>query len=197
MLLEVVPKNLHLRSNDLKSYVGLARVAKALEHHDIVEYWKSAPYVLNFMDEYKLKREFEVHAVKTGSENKLIQTLSGFPDLTLSWDDIERYAELDPANARVRALMTDTIESRDVAAFVAAAVAALLRTRWTVRRARCDGSHEEARVFVVAGRSESCCVIALLRSRAADVRQRGGRGGTSKQPGSPREEATVASVRSK
>jgi len=111
MLLEVAPKNLHLRSNDLKSYVGLARVAKALEHHDIVEYWKSAPYVLNFMNEYKLKREFEVHAVKTGSENKLIQTLSDFPDLTLSWDDIERYAELDPANARVRALMNDTIEA--------------------------------------------------------------------------------------
>ena len=54
MLSEVAPKNLHLRSSDLKSYVGLARVAKALEHHDVVEYWKSAPHILNFMDEYKL-----------------------------------------------------------------------------------------------------------------------------------------------
>ena len=111
MLCEVAPKNAYLRSNDLKSYVGLARIAKALEHHDVVEYWKSAPYVLNFMDEYKLKRDFEEHAARNGSENKLIQTLGSFADLTLSWDNIERYAEFDPANARVRALMNDTIEA--------------------------------------------------------------------------------------
>ena len=126
------------------------------------------------MDDYKLKREFRRSRDQNGSENKLIQTLSSFPDLTLSWDDIERYAELDPANARVRALMTDTIGGRDVAALVAAAIAALLRTNGPFEGHDADGSHEAARVLVVAGRSESCCVIALLRGRAADVRRRSG-----------------------
>jgi hypothetical protein len=109
MLSEVAPKSLQLRTNDLRSYVGLARVAKTLDHHDVVEYWKSAPYLFNFMDDYKLKRDFDARAITNGSENKLVQTLSSFPDLMLSCDNIERYAEIDPANARLRALMADTI----------------------------------------------------------------------------------------
>ena len=109
MLSEVAPKTLQLRSNDLTSYVGLARVAKALEHHDIVEYWKSAPYVLNFMDDYKLKRDFAARVNGNGSDTNLIQTLGTFPDLMLSWDDVERYAELDPGNGRLRVLMAETV----------------------------------------------------------------------------------------
>jgi len=29
-----------------------------LKNHDVVEYWKSTPYPLNFMDEYKLAQDF-------------------------------------------------------------------------------------------------------------------------------------------
>jgi hypothetical protein len=107
MLSEVAPKSLRLRTNDLHSYVALARVAKALDHHDVVEYWKSAPYVLNFMDDYKLKRDFETSA--DGSDSKLVKVLGAFPQSMLSWDDVERYRELDPANARLRALLSDTV----------------------------------------------------------------------------------------
>jgi hypothetical protein len=38
-------------------YLALNRVAKALDHDDVLEYWKSAPYLLNFMEEYDLKRK--------------------------------------------------------------------------------------------------------------------------------------------
>lgn len=111
MLTEVAPKSLELRPTDLQAYVGLARVAKVLDHHDVVEYWKSAPYALNFMEEYELKREFKLHADRNGSDNELAETIASFPALTLSWDDIERYAEVDPANTRLRALLADTIEA--------------------------------------------------------------------------------------
>jgi Helicase conserved C-terminal domain len=109
MLAEVAPKSLWLRVNDLQSYVALARVAKALDHHDVVGYWKSTPYILNFMDDYKLKRDFESRVIENSSDSKLIEALGNLPDLMLSWDDIERYAEVDPANARLRALLSDTV----------------------------------------------------------------------------------------
>jgi len=38
MLTEVAPKSLHLRPNDLQTYVELARVAKALNHPKMIEY---------------------------------------------------------------------------------------------------------------------------------------------------------------
>ena len=49
-----------LESSDVSAYIGLQRTARDLDHPDVLEYWKSAPYPLNFMDEgdYKLKRDF-------------------------------------------------------------------------------------------------------------------------------------------
>jgi hypothetical protein len=61
------------------------------------------------MDDYKFKRDFEARAIGNGSDSELTETLGKFPELMLSWDDVERYAELDPANARLRALLSDTI----------------------------------------------------------------------------------------
>ena len=54
-----------LESSDVAAYLGLQRVARELNHPDVVEHWKSSPYPLNFMDEYQLKRKF-VRAVNDG-----------------------------------------------------------------------------------------------------------------------------------
>ena len=45
---------------ELNSFAVLDRVARILGSGDVVEYWKSAPYLLSFMDknEYKIKRQF-------------------------------------------------------------------------------------------------------------------------------------------
>ena len=49
-------RRLRLDARDLRVLSGApAGGAKAVDHGDTLEYWKSAPYLLNFMDDYKLK----------------------------------------------------------------------------------------------------------------------------------------------
>ena len=61
------------------------------------------------MDDYELKRDFAALLGAADTNRGVLDALRATPDLLLSWDDIERYQELDPGNARLRALMGDTV----------------------------------------------------------------------------------------
>jgi hypothetical protein len=97
-----------LEESDVHQFIASARIARCLDQGDIVEYWKSAPYLLNFMDEYELKRALKAAAV-TGGERSLAQALADARAHLLRWDDIRSYSRIDPANARLRSLLSDTI----------------------------------------------------------------------------------------
>ena len=90
--------------DDLRSYVRLGDLARVVKHHDPAEYWKSAPYLVNFMEHYKLKKAIEQAAAAglLGDEDKL----DPGPGL-LSWADVERYQRVDPQNGRLRWLIDD------------------------------------------------------------------------------------------
>ena len=56
----------------MRAFIATDRIAEVLDRvSSIVEYWKSAPYLLNFMDEYKIKSEVRAlpgrHGQRTGS----------------------------------------------------------------------------------------------------------------------------------
>jgi hypothetical protein len=91
-----------LKRGDLTAFRELDDVARSLGARDVVEYWKSTPYALNLMDEYKLVKDFE----RLGRAGK-VPTLSS----RLDGDAIKRYAAVDPANARLRGLLSD-LEAR-------------------------------------------------------------------------------------
>lgn len=109
MLTEVPATGVTLDALDVDSFVGLQKVARALSQPDAVEYWKSAPYLLSFMDAYKLKEQFVAHAAK-GEAASLASAIARHSGLALSIDDIEAYRRIDPANARLRALTADTLD---------------------------------------------------------------------------------------
>ena len=109
MLRQVPSPQCQLAQSDLESYVAFQQVARALDHHDVIEYWKSAPYLLNFMDEYKLKRAFSAAAKDPRQRTSLSRALLSTASALLDWQDILSYAEVDPCNARLRALMADTV----------------------------------------------------------------------------------------
>lgn len=109
MLTQVPPRGVDLRASDVRSYVTLQRVARAVGEPDVVEYWKSAPYVLNFMDDYQLRKAFERGAKVTDVAPVLSKCLAADAAALLDWKDIERYGRVDPANARLRALAGDTV----------------------------------------------------------------------------------------
>ncbi|MDE0232469.1 MAG: helicase-related protein [bacterium] len=93
-----------LASADLRSYLRLADLARAVGHHDPTEYWKSAPYLVNFMEHYKLKRAIE----RAVAEGQLVEDLGLDPGPgLLSWQEVERYQRVDPQNGRLRWLLDD------------------------------------------------------------------------------------------
>lgn len=98
-----------LRPDDLHAYVKHERVAEELSHSSTVEYWKSAPYLLNFMDDYVLKRNF-LRKVEAGETDRLAVLLADRKHVLLRWSEVSKYRQCDPGNARLRALLADTVD---------------------------------------------------------------------------------------
>lgn len=112
MLKEIEEKNQCLDVPQILSYVTLDRMAAQLGAPNMMEYWKSAPYLLNFMDDYKLKNIFDEklddHKVRT----KALRTIANNADtILLSEDDIRGYKPVNPCNARLDAFFRDVLDN--------------------------------------------------------------------------------------
>ncbi|WP_330450037.1 hypothetical protein [Paracoccus marcusii] len=90
---------------DLAQASAVSQVARLLDAPEIIEYWKSSPYLLNFMRHYSLKRLLEnrVHSPSVA----LCAAIQAARAAMLDYDAIDTYAPLDPANGRMRAIMDD------------------------------------------------------------------------------------------
>ena len=111
MLTQIAPKDVQLLPGDVLAYVELQAIARMLEMPNTIEYWKSSSYLLNFMEDYKLKRTFH-DALEIGDKRQeLTQALRKAKHLLLSWKDLENYDALDPGNARLRGLVKQVIDS--------------------------------------------------------------------------------------
>lgn len=102
-MLSEPPLKVHVTGTDLVAYRRVADLADELAHHNPVEYWKSAPYLLNFMEVYKLKQSFE----DASAEGRLGELPIGDGPGLLSWPDIDAYRQIDPQNGRLRWLLSD------------------------------------------------------------------------------------------
>ncbi len=94
---------------DLRQATAVAAVARVVGAPAIVEYWKSAPYLLNFMRDYALKR-----ALKSSDRAQapaLIDAVAAAKSSCLDRDAINDYRPLSPANGRMRALIDDVFAS--------------------------------------------------------------------------------------
>jgi len=109
MLTQVAARDVQLDPNDLDVYLSLQEVARMLECGDIVELWKSAPYLLNFMEDYELKAAFKAAIDEPERRQKVADLIATRPLGLLPWNDIRQYERVDPANARLRALVTETL----------------------------------------------------------------------------------------
>lgn len=94
-----------LRPDDLHDFKALETVRDRLGERETIEYWKSSPYLLNFMRDYGLKvalREDQKRKI-----SKIADLIEGKKLKLLRMGSVERYKVLDPANARTRALMAE------------------------------------------------------------------------------------------
>ncbi len=108
MLREVVSGATTIAPHEPLTYRAYQDVADIAEHGDTLEYWKSAPYLLNFMDDYLLKRKFE--AARRDQERRGALTKAVDREgVLLPWKRVEAYEGLDSVGARLRWLTQDTL----------------------------------------------------------------------------------------
>ncbi|WP_062381219.1 DEAD/DEAH box helicase [Demequina pelophila] len=100
---------LALGVQDLEAWVTFDKVARALDRHDVFEYWRSTPYPLNLMERnsYLVRQHFEAAVEREDPE--LARVLDGAGGL-LSWQDIVHYRRVDPGNAKLRGLLADVLD---------------------------------------------------------------------------------------
>ncbi len=90
---------------DLVQASALSQVARTLDAPEIIEYWKSAPYLLNFMRHYSLKQLLTNEAAAPSAP--LRDAIQAARPAMLDHEAINTYAPLEPANGRMRAIMDD------------------------------------------------------------------------------------------
>lgn len=107
-MLAELPSDVSVSAADLEAYVRFGEIAEQVRQPEPAEYWKSAPYLMNFMEGYQLKHAFSAAVAERGLPDG--ELLNAGPGL-LDWEDVDRYAEVDPQNGRLRWLLED-LESR-------------------------------------------------------------------------------------
>ncbi len=104
MLREVPCAGLELTAGDVQDFLALEQIGREVNQPRVLDYWKSAPYLLSFMDDYQLKKRV-VAGLDMSSDNGLEKLLVDSGRVSLSWEEVEAYERLDPANARLRSLL--------------------------------------------------------------------------------------------
>jgi len=112
MLVQVQNETTKLEPGDIEAYVGLQKVAELLKQGDVIHYWKAAPYLLNFMDDYELKRALEAALNLPTQQALLAEALAETSTLLFPWHEWRNYVKVDPGNARLRGWIADFLDNR-------------------------------------------------------------------------------------
>jgi hypothetical protein len=107
MLQERPLAGVRLTPDDVRAFRSVHAVAQLVDRHDVFEYWRSAPYLFNLMESYKVKARFKEHLER--NDAGLVAALKQAEAL-LDWKSIRRYRALDAGNAKMRALVEDVLD---------------------------------------------------------------------------------------
>jgi hypothetical protein len=97
------------RDDDLLGYVALRNVARAVDGQVMVDYWKSAPYFVNFMDGYQLADKVRRAVNDPDRRDELLPLLRRTQ--RLDRHNLRRFEPIDFGNARLRRLAADTVQA--------------------------------------------------------------------------------------
>ncbi len=99
-----------LIADDLHRARALDQLTRAIGAQEAIEYWKSAPYLLNFMKGYKLKTIFMEHVER---QIDLSGPLLAMAPHLLRESTLRGYEKLDPGNSRLRTLVEHTLAKNE------------------------------------------------------------------------------------
>ena len=107
-MLTEIERTAPLTPGDLQHAAMTDAVAICVKAGEPIEYWKSAPYLINFLKHYELRHKLD--AQLNAPSEALRGILLSANGLLLTADKFEGYQALDPANPRMRVLFEDTID---------------------------------------------------------------------------------------
>jgi len=97
-----------VRAEDFAGYVALRRVADEVRAPLSVEYWKSSPYFLNFLNGYRVGERVREDMKVPERRARLMTHFNAAQRLAKS--DVEQFRQVEWANARMRALATEMLD---------------------------------------------------------------------------------------
>ena len=97
-----------LEPTDLQHAATVDKIAICVKAGEPIEYWKSAPYLINFLKHYELRHKLDDQL--NDPSVALREALSSVKGQLLTKDKFEGYEALDPANPRMRVLFEDTVD---------------------------------------------------------------------------------------
>lgn len=94
---------------DLLGFIALKQLARHVKAPFSIEYWKSAPYFINFMDGYQIADRVR-DALRDPDRATSVQA---FLDRTqrMDFEAVRQYAPVSLGNSRLRALASSTVEA--------------------------------------------------------------------------------------
>lgn len=98
-------------AKDLRQFLFIQDIAAELDERDVTELWKSAPYLLSFLDGYKLRSRFDAVVKNPAESGQLAELIRNDGKALLEERAIRAFEPLDPGNPRLRELARDVIDS--------------------------------------------------------------------------------------
>ena len=99
-----------LNVNDVEAYLGARDIATTVDAPGVTEYWKSAPYLLSFMDRYRLADRVR-SAVEKEPNGDIAKLVRNNPRLQIQRRRVEQRRSIPGGNGRMRALLRDLASS--------------------------------------------------------------------------------------
>ncbi len=110
-VLDVPASDVSLTVADVKAYLGLQRTLQGIAEGDTVEFWKSAPFLMSFMEgeQYQVKRQFAAALGTEERDDTLVRAfrreLRAKTPLALTKTAVQANEALEVPHARMRWLM--------------------------------------------------------------------------------------------
>ena len=108
MLREVQKRVNGLDADDVRTFVALEELANGVGARGVVEYWKSAPFFVNFTDGYKIDRKIEEALTEPETDSSNVRELLANVGGQIDWPSWREFDELQHDNVRLRDLAEKT-----------------------------------------------------------------------------------------
>ena len=99
---------LKLSHHDVRQYMAADALFRAVGAQDPMAFWKSAPYLVHFMQDYKVNTQLK-QALET-TPNRISEVIQRHLSAHLQRQQLEDWQELEAGNAKLRALMTELLD---------------------------------------------------------------------------------------